>query len=83
MEMFYRRKKGTEDRMRQCKSCYYLKYKQPKIRPTFFRTMIDSPQWQAWTEHAEAQGFSTVESMELGFLSPEHFQAFITFCTKR
>jgi len=79
MDMFYRRKKGTEERQRQCKSCFYLKYKKMHERPTFFRTMVDSPQWQAWTEYAEAQGFSTVESMELGLLSPAHFQAFISF----
>jgi len=79
MEMFWRRKKGTEERQRICKPCMYEKYKKPKARPTFFRTMVDSPQWQEWAEHAEAHGFSTVESMELGLLSREHFQAFLSF----
>jgi len=79
MEMFWRRKKGTEERQRICKSCFYLKYKKVHERPTFYKTVVESPQWQEWAEHAEAQGFSTVESMELGLLSPEHFQAFISF----
>lgn len=79
MEAFYRRKKGTEERQRQCKSCFYLKYNKMHERPTFYKTVVESPQWQAWIEHAEAQGFSTVESVELGLLSREHFQAFISF----
>lgn len=46
--------------------------------PSFYRTIMDSPQWQAWVKHnEETPQYDVHESMELGLMSQNHWQAFI------
>lgn len=48
--------------------------------PTFYDTIIASPQWQAWVKENEVRPrYDVHESMECGWLSPQHFQAFMLF----
>jgi hypothetical protein len=48
---------------------------------TFYRTILDSPQWQAWVAYNERDPlFDVHESMETGWMSQTHFQAFLAFC---
>jgi len=47
---------------------------------SFYRTIVDSPQWQRWSEHTrETLEFDMAECEEGGEISPEHFQAFLKF----
>lgn len=47
-------------------------------QPTYYDTIVHSQEWQAWVKYQEkAQEFDVHESMECGWLSPEHFQAFL------
>lgn len=49
-------------------------------KPTFYGTVVNSPEWQAWIKENEQQPqFDVHESMETGWLSPGHFQAFLEF----
>ena len=46
--------------------------------PSFYRTIMDSPQWQAWVKYnEETPQYDVHESMECGWLSQNHWQAFI------
>ena len=45
----------------------------------FCVTVVQSPQWEAWEEVAHLRGWDTAESAECGWLSKEHFQAFLKF----
>ena len=48
------------------------------MKPTFYETIVHSPVWKAWVERQEeAMEYDVHESMECGWLSPEHWQAFI------
>jgi hypothetical protein len=47
--------------------------------PTYNRTIMDSPQWKEWEGVAHTKGFDFHESQETGWLSQEHFQAFLQF----
>jgi len=48
---------------------------------TFYRTVLDSPQWQSWVRHNELEPhFDVHEAMETGWLSQGHFQAFLAYC---
>lgn len=50
------------------------------MNPTFYRTVVDSPEWQAWVKLNETTPrFDVYESMECGWLSVEHFAAFLSF----
>ena len=49
-------------------------------RPTFYTTVVRSPQWEAWYDHqVKAMEWDVAESQETGWISPEHFQAFMRF----
>lgn len=62
--------------------------------PTFYDTMVSSPQWKAWYEEImrrhlinekggewkDNKTFDIDESQECGWLGDEHFQEFIKFC---
>lgn len=50
--------------------------------PTFYETVVHSPQWQAWEKVAHEHGFDWHESTEIGALSPKHFQAFLDWVKK-
>lgn len=46
--------------------------------PTFYDTIITSPEWKEWRElNNETHSWDVAESEECGQLSPEHFAAFI------
>ena len=47
--------------------------------PTYHQTVVASPQWKAWEKVAHEHGFDWHESVECGWLSPEHFQAFLAY----
>lgn len=51
--------------------------------PTFYETIVKSPQWQNWQYVAVNFGFDAAESTECGWLSPEHFQAFLKWVVGR
>ncbi len=47
---------------------------------SYYRTLIDSPQWQLWVKkNEEAPRWDVYESMELGIISEGHLQAFFNF----
>jgi len=49
--------------------------------PTFYSTIVNSPQWQQWVKENETNPqFDVHESMETGWLSQAHFQAFLEYC---
>ena len=48
---------------------------------SFYRTLVDSPQWKLWLRYNDIDPqWDVHESMECDWLSPRHFQAFIEFC---
>lgn len=51
------------------------------MSPTFFRTITESPVWKDWVRYqeSEAHEYDVNESMELGFISPEHWEAFMRY----
>lgn len=52
--------------------------------PTFFDTIIASPEWQAWVRQNELYPeWDVHESMASGFLSSKHFAAFQAFCAEQ
>ena len=51
------------------------------IYPTFYQTLVHSPQWEAWVKQNEINPkWDVHESMEIDALSPEHLQAFLKWC---
>jgi hypothetical protein len=48
--------------------------------PTFYGTIVDSKEWQAWGKVAHEQGYDWHESTETGWLSSGHWLAFLNFC---
>ena len=48
--------------------------------PIFLQTICKSPQWKKWVKYQrEKQEFDVAESMECGWLSDKHWQAFLKF----
>lgn len=50
--------------------------------PTYYETVVHSPQFKAWVKYNESLPqplFDTPESIECGWLSPEHFEFFLSF----
>lgn len=47
--------------------------------PTYYGTVVSSTQWQAWGKVAHEKGFDWYESVETGWLSPQHFEAFLNW----
>jgi len=53
--------------------------------PTFYDTVINSKEWKAWAEHLHQEAlqerlhFDIAESVECGWLSENHWNAFIEF----
>lgn len=49
--------------------------------PTFYSTVVTSPQWETWVkQNEEHPEYDVHESIETGWLSQKHFQAFLEFC---
>ena len=46
---------------------------------TFYRAIMDSPQWKTWDKVAHKHGWDTAGSMEIGDISDEHLQVFFDF----
>jgi len=46
---------------------------------SFYRAVVDSPQWKQWKKVSHEYGFNADECQELGKISPEHFEAFIEY----
>jgi len=53
-----------------------------KKNPTFYRTVVNSEEWQEWEKIAYKKGFDWSESTECGWLSDKHFSAFIRWIKK-
>ena len=52
--------------------------------PTYYETIVNSDIFKEWTRHQEeALEFDIWESIETGWLSPEHWQAFIKWVEER
>ena len=52
--------------------------------PTYYETIVKSEIWKEWTKHCEQnQLFDIWESIECGWLSDEHWQAFITWVAQK
>ncbi len=72
-----------------CDQCLYFWYCVPcggckEGHPSFWKTVTESPQWKLWQKEQmnpkskyETRDMPEVE--ELGIISPEHFQDFLTF----
>ena len=53
--------------------------------PSFWKTVIESPQWAKWKEYAWKKKllYDFPEVEELGCISPGHFQQFLKFTLKQ
>jgi len=51
----------------------------PDGHSSFYKTIVESDEWAAWEKVAHEHGFDVPESQECGWLSPEHWQAFLAF----
>ena len=54
--------------------------------PSFYDTIVASAEWDAWVgyqESLDAPAFDISETIECGWLSPEHWQAFLKFACMR
>lgn len=51
---------------------------------TFYGAVVTSPQWELWQEkQSKNPTRDMAEVEELGVMSSDHFQEFMTFCTKQ
>ncbi len=71
-----------------CDDCLAAYYWQPckgclDGHSSFWKTVIESPQWNLWREHQRKNPTrDMVEVEELGHISAGHFQEFIAFVFK-
>lgn len=49
---------------------------------SFWKSVVESKQWRAWREPACKRGWDWDECSECGWISAEHFQAFLKFTIK-
>lgn len=75
---------GYENGMEDCKRQILQRLGIKKYtNPTFYDTIVASQKWREWVkENEQNPQFDVHESMETGWLSNNHFQAFIEFCKK-
>lgn len=73
-----------------CDNCLKEYYWQPckgckDGHPSFWKTIIESPQWKAWRKYAweDRMLYDFGEVEELGIISTGHFQAFMKFTKKK
>lgn len=68
-----------------CDSCLGAYYWQPCTgckdgHPSFWKTVIESPQWKKWQEEQmKNPTYDISEVEECGIISPKHFQDFLKF----
>jgi hypothetical protein len=70
-----------------CDECLKEIYDQPcggcGSHPSFWKTVIESPQWKKWQEYAEPKMiYDFSENEALGIISAGHFQEFIKYTIK-
>jgi hypothetical protein len=46
-------------------------------QPTYYGTLVANPAFQAWEKVAHEHGYDWHESVETGWMSPKHLQAFL------
>lgn len=57
----------------------------PEGHPSFWKTVVESKAWDAWYEYqcslpaSHPERFDIDECQECGYISPEHFKAFLAF----
>jgi len=49
------------------------------IHNSFWATVIQSDEWQAWEKIGDKHGFDVDECRACGWISPKHFKEFIKF----
>lgn len=54
-----------------------------KKNPTFYSTIVTSKEWCEWERAAPFYGFDWAESTECGWLSPAHWDAFLSWVKGR
>ena len=54
----------------------------PNGHNSFWKTIVESKEWKEWEKVAYENGFDWSESTECGWLSPQHFQAFLDWTTE-
>lgn len=54
----------------------------PEGHNSFWKTIIESPQWKKWEKIANKKGYDYCECSECGWMSQKHFQEFIKFIRK-
>jgi len=62
-----------------------------EVYPSFWKTVVTSKQWEEWEGEVNKRlhrgkfekAFDVGESRECGWLSPNHFQAFLDFTNKK
>lgn len=55
-----------------------------KLKPTYYRTIVQSEIWKEWTKHQEeVMEFDIHESIECGWMSERHWEAFINWVKKQ
>jgi hypothetical protein len=85
MKIIYRKGKHNPC---HCDNCMYSWYK-PECtgcghHNSFWATVIESPQWKKWKAYAEPKMlYDFSENEELGIISPQHFQDFLSFTNKK
>lgn len=52
-------------------------------RQTYYGAVVNNPLWQEWEKYAVEQGFDWHESVECGWLSDQHFVAFLNWVKER
>jgi len=50
-----------------------------EVHPFIHKTMLHSKEWKDWEKVAYKKGFDWAETSELGWMSPEHWSAFVKF----
>ena len=53
-----------------------------KGNPTFYETIVQSNEWEAWEKVSHKQYFDSACSRDTGWIGTEHFNAFLNFVRK-
>lgn len=79
-------KKEENIRKDEREKCEKLRWESPcsgcGTHPSFWKSVVESPQWGKWGEIAYEKGWDYDECRECGWMSQKHFQEFLKFCKK-